>query len=147
MSTSSHFPHIVQQRHNSEKVAEQEPRVWFCLNCSFHSLIRQGVLLSVEIYWQPIRTFSSAACLQRFAKDRAMNEGAVPRGQPKVESCLLATPSLSDPSTGHAKPISRKAFKISPYLSQAIPGQLADRSLIGKEEEGNWGRPSFQKGH
>ncbi|KAI4831158.1 hypothetical protein KUCAC02_002753 [Chaenocephalus aceratus] len=69
-----------------------------------------------------------------------MNEGAVRRGQPKAERCLLATPSLSDPSTGHATPISGEALKKkknSPYLSQAIPGQLAESSL-DRQGWGNW---------
>lgn len=67
--------------------------------------------LDKESCWQPIRTFSSTACLLRLSRDRTMNEGAVWRGQPKAVRCLPATPSLSDPFTGHAKPISGEAFK------------------------------------
>lgn len=55
-----------------------------------------------------------------------MNEGAVRRGQPKAVRCLLATPSLSDPSTGHAEPISREVFK---KITLPVPGD--PRSVSG----------------
>lgn len=144
VSTCFRFAQFVQQGTFEKKssITRTGGLVLFKL---FHILIRKGEPLSVEIHWQLIRTFSSAACLLRLARDRAMNEGAVRRGQPKAARCLFATPSLSDLSTGHAKPITREAFKKSPYLSQASPGQLADPSPPWAGVTG--GRPSFQRGH
>lgn len=66
--------------------------------------------------------------MQRVSRDMAMNERAVRRGQPKAARCLRATPSLSDPFKGHAKPISREAFK-KKKIPLPVPGD--PRSVSG----------------
>lgn len=82
--------------------------------------------LDKESCWQPIRTFSSAAFLLRLARDRAMNEGAVWRGQAKALHHSV-TPQQDMPNQS-----ALGLLKKSPYLSRAILAQLVELYVIGK---------------
>lgn len=115
-----------------KKVAEQELGVWFYSNCAIHILIRLRELLRVEIHWQPIRTFSSAACLLRQGYEWGSCSKRPTEGSPLSPRHSITQGPLhrTQPNQSAERPL-----KKSPYLSQAIPGKcrkafISERTLI-----------------